>query len=444
MRLDYGASVLADLAIHSIHLERQERAAESEGSGEGIHFKPIRVCHIIDSIKNQEELKILRMVYRDMLYCIGVLSPVELRVTYLRGRSLKDPDIYQLIDRDSGEEMDHGQRVRDTFPQSDFFLRIGSRDHKEIDLRLERFLQVMLGTDIATPTVEEQAMYLAATASLNSACLSRQVGAAVTDPQGNVLGVGWNDVPRPGGGFYITNVSPDRRCINIDGGVCQNDLRKGMLREEIVRALGEEHKLLKDGVIDQAHAALKDSKIRDLLEFCRSIHAEMHAIITAAQKTGNKMIGGTLFCTTYPCHSCARHIVVSGIKTIFYIEPYRKSLALELHEDAISESESDTKKVRILPFDGVAPNRYMELFRMAPDSRKKEGRKWVSTPRDAMHKSGVSLEPFPYLEGAVVKSLVDRELVNVSGKPLKGAKDADASKQNKSDVIKPFPKAEAP
>src|SRR4029077_16001553 len=97
----------------------------SPGKIEESFFPPRRACHIIDSIKNQEELNVLRSVYRDMLYCIGVLSPIELRLGYLRELDIDVPQVFELIDKDSGEEISYGQRVRDTFPQADFFLRVG-------------------------------------------------------------------------------------------------------------------------------------------------------------------------------------------------------------------------------------------------------------------------------------------------------------------------------
>ena len=63
----------------------------------------------------------------------------------------------------------------------------------------------------------------------------------------------------------------------------------------------------------------KSSRIKSLIEFSRSIHAEMHAIITGSQLGGDRMIGGSLYCTTYPCHNCARHIILAGIKKVYYI-----------------------------------------------------------------------------------------------------------------------------
>jgi deoxycytidylate deaminase len=326
---------------------------------------------------------------------------------------MKLAEVYELIDQDSGEEILHGQTVRQTFPQADFFLRVDSFVDQGIDSRVRRFLDVILNTDIITPTPEERAMFFAASAGTNSACLSRQVGAAVTDAAGEILAVGWNDVPKAGGGLYSSGIdsSGDHRCANLEGGVCFNDRHKGLMTAEIVDALIKE-KVVNDGDRQKTIDVIKKSKIRDLIEFSRAIHAEMYAIISGSQKSGSRMVGGKLFCTTYPCHSCARHIIAAGIKEVYYIEPYRKSLATTLHSDDITEAEAETNKVRLLPFDGVAPSRYMELFSMGEDSRKKNGKKSVVNPKEAQQKSEISLEALPVLEAAVVKILVERKLID--------------------------------
>ena len=75
--------------------------------------------------------------------------------------------------------------------------------------------------------------------------------------------------------------------------------------------------------------------------------------------------GATLYCTTFPCHNCAKHIVASGIERVVYVEPYPKSKALELHNDSISNIlEDSSKKVVFEPFEGVGPRRYFDLFSM--------------------------------------------------------------------------------
>lgn len=356
------------------------------------------------------------MVYREMLYVVGVFSPLDQREENLKRKGLDSAQVYRLIDRDSGEESETGQTVRDTFPQSDFFLRMDSGTDSQLSRRVERFLNLILGTEIITPTLNEAAMYAAATAAANSACLSRQVGAAVTTSDGEVISTGWNDVPRMGGGLYLADAldptgDRDKRCWNREGGKCFNDEEKGLFADQLMEALNQF--IPAEKVADARKAISSFSKLRGLIEFSRSIHAEMHAILNAGKFSGSRIVNGKLFVTTYPCHSCARHIVAAGITEVYYIEPYRKSLAIKLHGDAISERETDMQKVRLLPFDGVAPGRYLDLFKVRPDTRKSNGVMIKISPKEAMPRLEKSMQAFPQLEGLVVRSLARHTLITV-------------------------------
>jgi deoxycytidylate deaminase len=410
MRRQYGHSVLAELAVNEIRVDREMKDKHAS-SGQ---YVPRRVCHIIDSIKNQEELELLRTVYREALYVVGVFAPVGNRIASLQSLGLSHPQIAALMDRDSGEELDEGQTVGETFPQCDFFLRMDSNTESQLRGRVERFLHLILGTQVITPTRAETAMYAAASAAGNSACLSRQVGAAVTDSDGEVMALGWNDVPKAFGDLYFTdliadpNSDRDKRCWN-HGGKCYNDEEKTLLAKHVVDALGD---LVSPDRRQQAiEAVVANKKLRGLIEFSRSIHAEMHALLTALRQKGDRVRGGRLYVTTYPCHSCARHIIAAGIREVIYIEPYKKSLAVKLHGDAMTEQEQDLEKVRVLPYDGVAPSRYLSLFRMKADSRKKDGKVIRIAPDVATPKLEKSLEALPALEGLVVKSLIEKKLV---------------------------------
>ena len=412
LRAKYGASVLAELAVNAIRLDREIQKAETGATAHA----PRRVCHIIDSVKNQDELDLLRMVYREMLYVVGVFSPLDQREENLKRKGLDSAQVYRLIDRDSGEESETGQTVRDTFPQSDFFLRMDSGTDSQLSRRVERFLNLILGTEIITPTLNESAMYAAATAAANSACLSRQVGAAVTTSDGEVISTGWNDVPRMGGGLYLADAldptgDRDKRCWNRDGGKCFNDEEKGLFADQLMETLNQF--IPAEKAADARKAISSFSKLRGLIEFSRSIHAEMHAILNAGKFSGARIVNGKLFVTTYPCHSCARHIVAAGIREVYYIEPYRKSLAIKLHGDAISERETDAQKVRLLPFDGVAPGRYLDLFKVRPDTRKHNGVMIKISPKEAMPRLEKSMQAFPELEGLVVQSLARHNLITV-------------------------------
>src|SRR5258708_1977741 len=100
-----------------------------------------------------------------MLYFFGVFSPLATRAKRLERQGMTSAEIYELIDQDSGEEFAHGQTVRDTFPEADFFLRIDADTDTQIKARVERFLHIILGTKLVTPAYSETAMYLAASAA---------------------------------------------------------------------------------------------------------------------------------------------------------------------------------------------------------------------------------------------------------------------------------------
>ena len=113
---------------------------------------------------------------------------------------------------------------------------------------------------------------------------------------------------------------------------------------------------------EDAEHSVGDPRIMDILEFGRIIHAEMSAICDAA-RNGLCLRGGVMYCTTFPCHICAKHIIAVGICRVVYLEPYPKSYAFELHSDSIAvDPDGLTDKVRFELFIGVAPYRYRDLF----------------------------------------------------------------------------------
>ena len=104
----------------------------------------------------------------------------------------------------------------------------------------------------------------------------------------------------------------------------------------------------------------------DITEFGRNVHAEMAALLDAARR-GVSIEGLTLYCTTFPCHDCAKHIIAAGVERVVYIEPYPKSKAKELFKediivDPMNNEEACSRKVRFEPFVGIAPRQYMRLF----------------------------------------------------------------------------------
>src|SRR5205814_10484559 len=108
------------------------------------------------------------------------------------------------------------------------------------------------------------------------------------------------------------------------------------------------------------------SSLRWITEYGRAVHGEMEAILTCA-RLGISVHGNYLYVTTFPCHNCTRHIIASGIRRVYYVEPYPKSKAHYLHSDAMcfDEDEAARKgKIPFLPYVGIGPRRYLDFFSM--------------------------------------------------------------------------------
>lgn len=403
---------LAEKAIELIHLERLE-ILRNKGimKPKTDDFETRRKLYIIDSLKNFQELELFRNVYTENFYQISLFSPLEDRKNNLKRKGFKKDEIEKIFEIDDKQNLNYGQNVRGTFVEGDFFMRVSEENFIDIETKVERFFSLIFESKINTPTIEEKSMYLAKSESGNSACLSRQVGACIIDENNNIISTGWNDVPKFGGNLYTSESKKDNRCFNK--GYCSNDFHKSRIINEIVESFIKDPKiktlLEKEGKIDNSlienfKQNLKDSKVKDLIEFSRSVHAEMHAIIQGSQLTGDKMINGKLFCTTYPCHNCARHIIAAGIKEVYYIEPYVKSLSLTLYSDSMTENEEIQDKVKILMFDGVAPRNYLIFFTNLAD-RKSDGKTIKKDLKLLKPKKAKSLQALSTLEQQAVHSL---------------------------------------
>jgi deoxycytidylate deaminase len=296
--------------------------------------------------------------------------------------------------RDADSDEKCGQHVEDAFHLSDFFVDHSmDRTNKdgtgnklwEINDHLTRLLKILTHSSLERPTIAETAMHHASSAQLRSACLSRQVGAALVDSGGNIVATGTNEAPRAGGGVYGEQFrdreegetekekekeEADYRCAYYEKG-SDRFCRNSRTQLEIIRNLIAEIPVLKKVPSQEQPAlieSLRKTEIGALIEFSRAVHAEMDALLTAARK-GVSIVGTRLFVTTFPCHYCARHLVAAGVDEVQFIEAYPKSRAINLHRDAIelegvgwtAPSKGGTK-VLIHPFSGVAPRLYKRAF----------------------------------------------------------------------------------
>ena len=181
-----------------------------------------------------------------------------------------------------------------------------------------------------------------------------------------IIATGANDCPKYGGGLYWPEFDKENKGIkdkeggrDYTRGEDSNMVEQQKIIDEIVR------KAAAKGIDTQKlREALEESRIRDLTEFGRVVHAEMEALLSCARNNLSAR-GGTIYCTTFPCHNCAKHIIAAGIERVVYIEPYQKSKAAEFHGDSICLGFTERKDlVGFEPFVGIGPRRFFDLFSM--------------------------------------------------------------------------------
>lgn len=410
-RTTQQGDALAVLGFGAITKHRRESAAQEIESGNWIPDEwekknddekerelqsriASRTAYIFRTLKNPVELDTLQGVYSPAFVLVAAYSPYSSRRRHLAAKIAETRHDFtienwlskadELIQYDQGESTDKlGQNVRRTFHRADVFVDASDPDSLRNSVR--RFIELWFGNSFITPTRDEFGMFHAQAAALRSAELGRQVGAAITTPEGDVIAVGTNEVPKAGGGLYWAGDRPDQREFVL--GEDSNDKHKRNLLADLLSRLQGEGWLspVKSGakIDDLVQEALDNEKspkiasahLTNLIEFGRAVHAEMAALMDAARR-GVSVSGATMFVTTFPCHLCARHIVAAGIKRVVYIEPYAKSLAAQLYPDSISVDGYDTSEhqIRFEPFVGIAPRKYMEFFSIHEDRKTKGGK----------------------------------------------------------------------
>lgn len=414
-----GSDIYAVLVVEYIRKLRRQKKDKTS------------TVYILDNLKHPKDIESLKRVYKKAFYSIGVTASINQRIEFkYSGNNNKDisniledskglnkaaHEIYEDYDFISNADRKNNwaNATGDAYQLSDFFINLSNGNIEEtLTPNIERFVDLICGAPIITPTPREHSMFMAYVSSIRSADLSRQVGATITNQDNDVIAMGANEIPQGGGGQYWatetyvahTQENADKLKENpLDQrdyiqGFDANAKVKNEIFEEIVKSLECEGVISGDeSTKDKVLIALKNTAVDDLTEFGRVVHAEMSSLMVAA-KNGISVKNAHMYCTTYPCHNCAKHIVAAGIKTVEYIEPYPKSKANILHKDSIFDPDSIIEegdiskhdiiemmvgyykkskqqspqeyldqlkgKVHFIPYVGIGPQKYLDLFSM--------------------------------------------------------------------------------
>jgi deoxycytidylate deaminase len=400
LRAQIGRSdAMALLGVSRIRATRAEIGIPEENAADGVAF-------IIDSLKHPAEVVALRRLYGSSFIAIGVFNNRDDRIESAANRlatyygrgigTMYRDEAEKLVVRDENEQgVPHGQHVSEAFALADVI--VGKNEEREYakkrDLKesVVRFVDLLFGDWRNTPTTDETGMHYAQGARYRSASMARQVGAAILRSDGSVIATGMNDVPSAGGGLYGDHSKTDARDHALEVPKDSSDFYKREVLIELFDALFElkllnvEGKDYNTALVDAliASKALKSTRLMATIDYVRAVHAEMAALMDSARH-GVAVSNCTLFTTTFPCHDCSKHIVAAGIGRVVFVEPYTKSLTSELFLDSIAiDNPAESGKVQFVPFIGVMPRRYGDLFAMRGDRKGVNGlwKEW--TPQEA-------------------------------------------------------------
>jgi len=248
-----------------------------------------------------------------------------------------------------------------------------------LEEQLIKLQGLILQPGLITPDPTERVMQIAYTAKLNSGCISRQVGAVVTDNEFSTKAIGWNDVPKGSIPCSVRNVK--ELTVKNAYGFTKFEQGKGLKEMEQINPiqgdnlLDIESKNFNQFVLDSYNEAnLPEEKLGGRnCPYCfkaaynafsgeknqvhtRSLHAEENAMMQISRSGGQGLKNGFLFTTASPCELCAKKAYQLGVRTIYYIDPYPG-----ISRNHILKSNSRTDPKMVL-FSGAVGRAYHKLY----------------------------------------------------------------------------------
>lgn len=334
---------------------------------------------VIDSLRNPLEIMYLKERY-SAFYMMAVNSEESDIKRRLSERFKKESLVDEILQIDKEEyktEKDTDffkQNVSECIQKSDIHLSNISeeqalefnKDNEEklintspkfsCKSQLLKFVSLIEQPGIVTPSPEERIMQIAYTAKYNSGCISRQVGAVVTDENYSIKAVGWNNTPE--GHVPCLLRSADDLLMGKD--------------DEAFSSYEKEDKKFKP-VFETEFQSIDKSNLKGRnISFCfkciqnsikegknqvhtRSLHAEESAFLQISKYGGQGIKGGKLFTTASPCELCAKKAYQLGISVIYYIDLYPG-----ISISHILKAGTKFKEIRL--FHGAIGTAYHKLY----------------------------------------------------------------------------------
>lgn len=270
-------------------------------------------------------------------------------------RLIKDPvRVFCMI---SGLFPFYLQDIQSATQSSDIFL--SSSNKKDLTYQIVRYVSLMMHPGLVTPTEVERCMQVAFSAKVNSGCISRQVGAVVTDKNYNILSLGWNDVHCEKVPCIYRNICDLQKAPDEN---VYSDLEmreRGSFRTHMKSYDFSDQKKV-NSILDGLPSAYCFKTVYNGLmhgnnpEYSRAIHGEARAFWSCNKEAAKD---GCLFTTSSSCENCTILANEHGIKKIYYIEKYAG-----ISQEHVNASGPKKNRAEFILFEGAIGNAYMKLY----------------------------------------------------------------------------------
>lgn len=356
---------------------------------------------VIDSLRNSLEINFFKERYSSF-YLVAVKSDDRKnRLIETYGKD-KFETVDQLLDLDDTEykctDFAKGKffspDVQNCIQKADFHITNSTVHANEyfdsVEQQLLRFQGLIQQPGLITPSAIERCMQIAYNSKLSSGCISRQVGAVVTDRDFSIKSVGWNDIPRGAVPCSLRNIKE----LSSEKPFGFSDFELGI---GLVEKVQDKHTLLEannnlpnnpdnadlDKESKKFNAFLKETFTEEKFNekalggincpYCfktayntfkgesnqvhtRSLHAEENAMMQIAKYGGQPLKNGYLFTTASPCELCSKKAFQLGITNIFYIDPYPGISRSHILRQSVTDNPTLTM------FSGAIGRGYLKLY----------------------------------------------------------------------------------
>lgn len=286
---------------------------------------------VIDAIRNPYEAIYLRERYSDF-HVLAVNTSNENRLRHLKiGHKFTDEQIKELDEKEYPKSLKNESRfisqdIQRCIELADIHINNPRNDNygeSELASQLAWYVALIMHPGLVMPTSMEICMQIAYSAKKSSGCISRQVGAVVTDSKFSIKSVGWNNTPQ---GQVPCLLRSAKHLIKGEDTHAYSKYERN--NSEFRIKIKEKFNSIIENDTEGLNLAYCFKDIQNAVEgeknqvHTRSLHAEENAFLQISKHGGQALIGGILFTTASPCELCAKKAFQLGISKIYYIDPY--------------------------------------------------------------------------------------------------------------------------